>query len=418
MNVKIKRGNIAGTIFAPSSKSFTQRYVLYSAFSNIPVNLNNISFSDDEIISIKIAEKCNAKIEYNRKNMHIIPDFRCPDRIYVGESGTSYRLTIGLLCARGCNTDIRGEESLAGRPVNILVDALSQAGSLFTRKKDGFYAVNAKGSSNRAVQIDGSISSQYVSAMLFYYSIIGKGAFTVNNAVSTNYLKITENCLENFGVSIQEENGRYSILQQTPKEITVNIEGDYSSASYFIVLGIFTGNIKIKNLNYLSVQPDRIVIDLINEATGCIKIGKDEIEVKKADVIKKIIVDAAESPDLAPVMSVIGIFSPEGVEIRNYSRLKVKESDRFSGIVGMCKSFGAAVTVTDSFIEIKKGELKFPDYIEYSDHRMIMSAVIAGVISGSGTEFGKCESINKSYPEFLNDLKRIGIEIYFSPDLI
>ncbi len=100
MNMKVRKGEIFGTIFAPSSKSFTQRYVLYSAFSNKPIKINNVSFSDDEIISIKIAETCNASIVYDKKSIRIKPDFRCPDGIYVGESGTSYRLSLGLLAAR------------------------------------------------------------------------------------------------------------------------------------------------------------------------------------------------------------------------------------------------------------------------------------------------------------------------------
>ncbi len=417
MKIRIKRGSIGGTIFAPSSKSFTQRYVLYSAFSNKSVRLNNISFSEDEIISMKIAEKCNAVIKYDRKNMHIVPDFLCPENIYVGESGTSYRLSIGLLCSRKCRTSINGEASLARRPVDTLIMALSDAGSRFNKKEDGFYSVDGQRATSIPVEIDGSISSQYVSSMLFYYSILGGGSFRAINTVSRDYLKITESCLANFGVKVENNDGMYQIINHNYLEKTVDIEGDYSSASYFIVLGIFTGNIIIKNLNYMSLQPDRKILDLVNNATGSIKYGSAGIEIRKADHINRITVDAAVSPDMAPVISVVGIFSEEGVQIYNYKRLMAKESDRFNGIVNMCRSFGADVTVNDSCIKIKKGRNLCPDYIEYSDHRMTMSSIIAGVIAGSNTEFGKCESINKSYPEFLNDLKKIGVDIYFDANL-
>ena len=417
MNIRIRKGNIGGTIFAPSSKSFTQRYILYSAFSGKPVKLNNISFSEDEIVSLKIAEKCNSVIEYDRKNITLNPDFRCPDSLYVGESGTSYRLTIGLLCARKCQTSITGEPSLARRPVDPLISALSQAGSKFHKKDDGFYSVDGEYASNIPVEIDGSISSQYVSSMLFYYSLKGGGSFIANSTVSTDYLKITENCLANFGVDVYTDGSTYNIDCGTYSEKTVDIEGDYSSASYFIVLGIFAGNITIKNLNYKSLQPDRAIIDLLNAATGCINVKRTEIFIRKAESIKKITLDAAISPDLAPVMSVIGIFSEEGIRIYNYQRLRAKESDRFTGIVNMCRSFGADVVINESFIEIRKGQIKFPGYIEYNDHRMIMSSIIASAIADSNTEFGKCENINKSFPEFLNDLKKIGFDIYFNANL-
>jgi 3-phosphoshikimate 1-carboxyvinyltransferase len=167
----------------------------------------------------------------------------------------------------------------------------------------------------------------------------------------------------------------------------------------------------------MSLQPDRKILELINDATGCIRSGSTGIEIKKADHIKRITVDGAVSPDMAPVISVIGIFSEEGVQITNYHRLRDKESDRFNGIVSMCRSFGAEVIVNDSCIFIRKGRNRFPGYIEYSDHRMVMSSIIAGVIADSDTEFGQCESINKSYPEFLNDLKKIGVDIYFDANL-
>ncbi len=417
MNIRIKKGSIGGTIFSPSSKSFTQRCVLYSAFSGKPVKLNNISFSDDEIVSLKIAEKCNAVIKYDRKSMIINPDFRCPDHLYVGESGTSYRLTMGLLCARKCRTSITGEPSLATRPIETLINALSQAGSKFHKKDDGFYSVDGENAGNIPVEIDGSVSSQYISSMLFYYAIKGGGSFIANNTVSVDYLKITESCLANFGVDVYKVGSQYNVACGTHSKNTLDVEGDYSSASYFIVLGIFTGNIVIKNLNYKSLQPDRKIIELINAATGCINIENTGIFIGKAEHVGKITLDAAVSPDLAPIVSVIGIFSEEGVRIYHYQRLQAKESNRFTGIVNMCRSFGADVAVNESFIEIRKGQIKSPSYIEYNDHRMIMSAIIAGVIAGSDTEFGKCESINKSYPEFLNNLKKIGVDIYFDANL-
>jgi 3-phosphoshikimate 1-carboxyvinyltransferase len=417
MNIRIKSGHISGTVFAPSSKSFTQRYILYSAFSDRTIKINNVSFSEDEIVSMKIAESCNASLYYDKKNITIRPDFKCPEKIYVGESGTSYRLTLGLLSARRCNTVITGEPSLASRPVGILTDSLSDVGTSFTPTTTGFYSVNGEMASRKHVSIDGSASSQFISAMLYYYSILGSGGFTARNLVSSDYVKITEACLETFGVKVLQEGDNYYVKTGDYRETGIDIEGDYSSSSYFIILGIFTGNIVIKNLNMDSLQPDKKILELVNNATGSIHFHQGSIEVDKAEEIKKIIVDASVSPDIAPIISVIGIFSSKGVEIRNYQRLKIKESDRWAGIVHMCRAYGASVSITDELISIKKDIIKEPDYFEYIDHRMIMSAIIAGVIAKSNTEFRNSEKINKSYPEFLNDLKKLGADIYFDANL-
>jgi 3-phosphoshikimate 1-carboxyvinyltransferase len=417
MNAKIKSGNVSGTIFAPSSKSFTQRYVLYSAFSGKPVKINNVSFSDDEIISLKIAEKCNAFLKYNKKYIMIEPDFMCPENIYVGESGTSYRLSLGLLSAKRCTTLIKGEQQLASRPVNPLIKALSDAGSRFKRTEDGFFIASGNNASNKPVKIDGSISSQFISAMLFYYSILGGGSFYISGLVSENYIKITENCLSTFGIKVYSEGNKYSVIDGDYSPKTIDIEGDFSSASYFIVLGIFMGNIKIKNLNMDSLQPDKIIVDVLNKATGSINFQNGEINISRAGHIDEIVVDASTSPDIAPAVSVAGIFSENGVKIYNYMRLKTKESDRWHGIISLCNAFGAYVHTDNEFIEIKRKEVMHPCCLNFTDHRMIMSAIIAGIIAGSDTKFGNVEKINKSYPEFFNDLKRVGLDISFDMNI-
>ncbi|WP_337860356.1 3-phosphoshikimate 1-carboxyvinyltransferase [Ferroplasma sp.] len=418
MNIRIKNGNVSGIIAAPSSKSYTQRYVLYSAFSGKTIKINNVSFSDDEIISLKIAESCNAVLHYDKRNIMVDPDFKCPHDIYVGESGTSYRLSLGLLSAKKCNTLIKGEPELARRPVQALVRALSDAGTLFKPTLDGFFTVYAENSSNKHVKIDGSTSSQFITAMLYYYSIIGTGSFTAENTVSENYVKITENCLYDFGIKIYHEGNNYSVASGDYSQKSIDIEGDYSSASYFIVLGIFTGNIEIKNLDVNSLQPDRIIVSLLEKATDSISYQNGKLVISKASYINEIIVDASISPDIAPVISVAGIFSKNGVKIYNYQRLKTKESDRWQGIMDLSSAYGASVSNNEEFIWIKRKEIKKPSELNFTDHRMIMSAIIAGIIAGSSTKFENIEKINKSYPEFVNDLKRIGTEIYLDANIL
>ncbi len=414
MNTIIKPCKISGIIRAPSSKSYSQRYILYSAFSGKEIELKGISFSDDEIIAIKIAEKCNARIEYDRKNIVVIPDFKCPETIYAGESGTSYRLSIGLLAGRKCITSITGEASLSKRPVDTLINALTHTGIKFTKNNLNFFDIDAINSINMPVKIDGSVSSQFVSSLLYYYSFFENSEFSAENTVSKNYINITIQCLNDFDVSVTENNGKYSLIKKSYNVKSINLEGDYSSASYFMVLGLFTGKITIQNLQKNSFQPDRSIVDIIMESAGSIKIFEDYITVYPSGNIKKIVLDASISPDLAPIIAVIGIFSENGVDIYNYNRLSMKESDRYNGIISMCRSFGASISINKNYIHINKGTVKKPISINFDDHRMIMSSIVAALIAGSETEFTSIEKINKSYPEFLNDLQRIGCDINIS----
>ena len=414
MEIKAKLNEASGSINAPSSKSYTQRYVLYSAFSNKKIKLNNISFCGDELIAIDVAKNCNADIKYDKKNIIIEPDFKCPDMLYFEESGTSYRLGIGLISGRKCYTITSGEKNLASRPVKYLVDSLSSLNIKFDLMGDNFYKINAGGALNRYSYINGSKSSQFISSMLFYYSFYNNSKFRADNIVSSNYIDITVKCLNDFGIYVDNNNGEFKINIGDYNEKTIDIEGDYSSISYFIVLSLFKGKTRIYNLYNKSLQPDRKIIDLINNACNAIKIYDNYIEIERAENIKEINIDVSEVPDLAPIISVIGIFSEKGVKIRNYKRLKFKESDRLNGIIDMVTKFGASIIKNEEFIFINKKEIKKPDTVDYDDHRMIMSSIIAGLISNSNTVYRNIEKINKSYSNFLNDLKKLGCEIEFT----
>ncbi len=414
MEIKVEACEIRGNINAPSSKSYTQRYVLYSAFSDKKIKLNNISFCDDELIAIDIARKCNASIKYDKKNITIEPDFKCPENLYFGESGTSYRLSIGLISGKKCYTTTSGEKNLSLRPVQSLIDSLSLLNVKFNLMETNFYKIDAKNSLNKYIHIDGSKSSQFISSMLFYYSFHKNAKFHGDNIVSKNYIDVTVKCLNDFGVNVNNNNGEFTISSNDYNEKSVDIEGDYSSISYFIILSLFTGKTKIYNLYNKSLQPDKKIINLINNACNAIKIYDNYIEIEKIKSINEIDVDVSEVPDLAPAISVIGIFSYNGVKIKNYKRLEFKESDRLNGIIDMVSKFGADVIKNDEFIFIRKKEIKRPPIIDYNDHRMIMSSIIAGLISNSNTVYRNIEKINKSYPNFLNDLKKLGCGIEFT----
>ncbi|KJE48792.1 MULTISPECIES: 3-phosphoshikimate 1-carboxyvinyltransferase [unclassified Acidiplasma] len=417
MIIEVKPGEIGGIVEAPSSKSFTQRYVLYSAFSGKPVTLRNISYCDDELIAIDIAKSCNAHIEYQRRDVKITPDFKCPKKIYVGESGTSYRLSLGLLAGRKCTTEISGKPALAKRPVEDLISCLENTGSIFYKNSEGFYKIDATNSGNVYCTLNASKSSQFASAMLFYYSFFKSACFGIDSMVSEKYMDITVKTLEDFGINIKRENNKFIIDGYLKSKNDIHIEGDYSSASYFMVLGIFTGNILIKNLKKNSLQPDSGIIKILNDAAGCIEIFDDYIKINKAYEIKTVVVDVSATPDFAPVASVIGIFSKNGVIIKNYQRLEIKESNRYLNILDMVEKFGGIAEIKDDFMFIHPGGIKNPDTLIYSDHRMVMSAIIAGIIAGSKTRYGDIEAINKSYPSFLNDLKKLGADIRFNTEI-
>ncbi len=412
MNITIKGEFKPGIINAPSSKSFSQRYILYSAFSNIPVSLKNLSFSEDEIVAIKIAMACGASIKFDGC-LKIYPKFKCPKTINACESGTSLRLVIGLLAAKRCRTFIYENESLRKRPINDLIKTLEGKNIVFKQNNDGIL-MDASFSNVSDSKIDGSKSSQFVSSMMMYHSIL-LGHLDAYNVVSTDYIKITMKCLNDLGVSVKNRDYKsFDFYSNYIKNSVINIEGDYSSAAFWIILGIFKGDIEIKNLKINSCQPDSKIIEIINSVSERkIDVYDDKIIVHKTRILRDLYIDVNDNPDLAPPISIIGIFSDVSVHILNYKRLEIKESNRAENIISMASSFGAFIKKSDDEIIVSKGEIKRPRNISFNDHRMIMSSIIAGLISSYNIIYEDVENINKSYPSFLKDLSSLGYKIEF-----
>ena len=421
MKAEIYGNSIGGTVQAPSSKSFAQRYILMAGFSERETEIRGLSFSDDEQVAIDIIKRCGARVEYSGRNIHVIPSFHCPEALYVGESATSYRLAAGLLSSRRCRTEFTGMPGLGARPVEPLLNALSGMRVAASVREDGFISLDASGCEVADVAVDGSLSSQFISSLLLFYAFSGKDSrlSLSGGVVSERYVDITIECLRNFGVDVSGNEGCFSISGGNPLAMgEISVEGDYSSASFFIVLGLLASvkGVTVKGLRKHSLQPDSSILGILSGRTHGIMTEQSDGEISvtsRMSEIERIVVDADSEPDLAPPLSVIGIFSSGGIVIKNCNRLEIKESRRASEIMRLAESFGAEVVKDEDTITIRKGRIINPGRLSFTDHRMIMSAIIAGVASGFRIEYENIEKINKSYPDFLTHLKSAGAEVTF-----
>ncbi|KAA8922741.1 3-phosphoshikimate 1-carboxyvinyltransferase [Thermoplasma sp.] len=402
MTVKIYGSGGSGTVALPSSKSFTQRYILGSAFLNKNVTLNYVTITGDDSIAMDIAQKAGASITVSDSSFRIRPSLRCPEEIYVGESATSYRIAVGLLGSAGCITHVTGDPSLARRPMEPLIKALEANDVHLTLNSEGFYDVNGTESKKRYVEVDG-VSSQFVSSMIFYYAKKGGGEFLVKNMRSPGYVYITKRVLYDLGYFVNIEK-TITINPSGVWKTAIDVEPDYSSLAFFLVLGLLSENVDIRfNIKRMSrIQPDSVLLDMFKDN---IAIDRDTVRVLPG-IKDRVTVDADRNPDLCPPLSVIGIFSDYGVEIDNYARLRTKESNRYEGMVDMASRFGAIVEDNGKDLFIKRGELKNPGTLSYSDHRMIMSAAIAAAVSGLEITVDNETKVSKSFPGFFKELSR------------
>ncbi|MCL4340888.1 MAG: 3-phosphoshikimate 1-carboxyvinyltransferase [Candidatus Thermoplasmatota archaeon] len=421
MRISGRGSDISGTVTVPSSKSFSQRCILYAGFSETDARIGPLAFSNDENIAIEIVKNCGLNIVISGSYIEISGKFNCPGLINVGESGTSYRISLGLLAAKGCRTEITGEGLLAARPVRPLVESLERCGARFEFKPDGFPVIDSGGMDMKTCVIDGSLSSQYVTSLVMASSLkAGQSSIRIlGRTVSPDYLKITEETLELFGVTARKDGDSYTVTRKTrPEKLHIEIEGDFSSAAVMLVLGVLGSDhgIRVRGLGRKSIQGDSVIVKMLADAGSNINWESgpegDCIICRKSD-LKKITVDADRYPDLAVTLSITGIFSPAGVEILNPGRLRLKESDRLDAIVKMAGRYGSHIDLNDDCLEIHPGNGMKPQdiLVESMDHRIIMAEVCAMVLSGSTGLIKFHHEVSKSFPAFFWELEKLSVDV-------
>ncbi|MGC8514519.1 MAG: hypothetical protein ACP5OC_00090 [Thermoplasmata archaeon] len=407
--------DLHGEVTAPGSKSFTQRAVLISAFSSTPLALGNVAFCDDDLISIEIAKKCGLNVSSYKNSIKVQGEFRNPDRIFAGESGTSYRLVIGLLAGKRSVIDIEVSRQLAGRPIRPLLDALSERGLTY-RLNDLTLHLDGSRITSGKIRIDGSESSQFVSACILFQSMIGgEGIVMISErSVSSGYVKLTASILSRFGPAVKETGDGFKVTGEfNHAPLSLSADGDYSAAGFLFAAGLLCSpdGIIVHGLQHNSDQPDSAILQMIPCNSEAAKEGSYTVSKRQ---LEQITVDAASNPDLAPPLAVLGMFSEAGCRIMNPGRLRGKESDRYADIKRLARAFGSRIQDSGDLLFIRKGDSgRHPELLEFTEHRMIMAGIIAGIASGKPVMHSNVEKIAKSYPSFLSDLKRLGAGVEF-----
>lgn len=414
VRVRVLPGEISGIVNVPGSKSFTQRAVLLSAFSETPLELGNVAFCTDDLIAINIARKCGLDVSSQKGKVTISGSFEPPKQINAGESGTSLRLSIGLLAGKGVKTKIEMSPNLYRRPVQPIIRALEQNNVRFQMSNNSLH-LDATNCTDGTVSVDGSVSSQFISSLIMFQCLrkSNRKVSVYNAQVSKGYIDLTTRIIKKFGLDVKEDQNNYTVDGDFYKDkISLVSDGDYSSASFLAALGLLCSNsgIELRGLTYESDQPDSLFFSnsLIDREPL-----QETIKVSKRD-LPELIFDSSLTPDLAPVAAVLGIFSKNGVGILHINRLVSKESDRKKGIINLCRSFGADIVENEDAVFIKKGSsVSTAGELYFDDHRMIMAGILAGIASGKSVIHNNVENIAKSYPQFLDTIQSLGAEVEY-----
>ncbi len=413
MTAKITPSELSGQINVPSSKSYTHRLIIAVAFLSLSdVKISNVVFSEDVFATIDCLTKLGAKIIVRENSAEVVvsPIKTLPKSalLDVKSSASTLRFLMPILAFSGTEADFLRSSGLKQRPLAPIKEVFNRCG---IDVKDLDVLSVKSGNMPKSVRIDGSVSSQFVSGLMFAAAVAKKPCEieVVGATVSKGYVDITIDVLKKFGVKVTENDSVYFVEKtDAPKTIEYTVEGDWSNAAYFLVGGALSKKgVTVCGLNIETLQRDANVLDVIKKVGAQVSIESGNITVKR-DSLKPFSYNAENTPDLVPALAVLAANIKGESTISGVSRLKIKESDRLTETVKMLNAASIKTSIIDDVLKIYGGAPEGAEFCGASDHRMVMAETLLALYAKGLSKVTGVENVAKSYPNFFDDIKNLG----------
>lgn len=426
MKIKIKPGNLKGTIEIPPSKSYSHRAVIAAALaeSEKKSKIDNLKFSVDITTTTDIMENWGAEIERFESALDIVGNSGkvVPRDKYVqcNESGSTIRFLIPIGITRENELIFDGKGKLVDRPLDSYYKIFKEQGLKY-ETTGGKLPLTVNGKLKPAnYEIDGNISSQFITGLLYALPLLeGDSKLIINkNLESKGYVDLTLEILKLAGIEIVNNDYKSFDIRgnQTYKPFDYTVEGDYSQVAFWIVAGIISANrdneVKCLHVNKNSLQGDREIIEIVTRMGANLEIFDDYVIVKPSKT-KGTIIDISQCPDIGPILTVLAALSEGETRIINGERLRIKESDRITSIKTELNKLGGNVAEEGDSLIIQgvDGFTGGVTVSAWNDHRIAMSLAVASTRCEEEIILEEAESVRKSYPHFWDDFVKMGGEI-------
>lgn len=383
-----------GDVQLPGSKSLSNRLLLLAALAEGETHITNLLDSDDvkHMLNALKLLGVHYQLSADRRSCTVKgtgKPFSTDQAIelFLGNAGTAMRPLCAALCLGQGDFTLTGEPRMSERPIRDLVDALRPLGAEVTYLQDEGYpplTLHAKGLKGGRVSIRGNISSQFLTALLMAAPLAENDLVidVEGELVSKPYIDITLHSMQLFGIEVDNENyKRFTIRSgqtyRSPGEVMV--EGDASSASYFLAAAaIAGGTVRVYGVGSESVQGDKAFAEVLQQMGAEVSYGPTWIEVTRGHSLKGIDIDLNAIPDAAMTIATTALFADGPTAIRNVYNWRVKETDRLSAMATELRKVGAEVVEGEDFIEITPpAHLTSAAIDTYDDHRMAMCFSLA-----------------------------------------
>lgn len=427
MQIKITPHPLSGCVQAPVSKSVAHRLLICSALGDRPCTIRCTGTNADIEATIRCLCAMGAKIWWEDDLIHVIPispDHKIPSpaTLDCGESGSTLRFLLPVVCALGLDAQLIGQGRLSSRPLSPLYEELTTHGAMMSANGKLPLEIHAaeNGLTGGKFVIDGGVSSQFISGLLFALPLLNEPAEIVvtGKLESANYIDLTLSALHKFGITpeVTSRGWRFSGNEHYHSPDALTVEGDWSNAAFWFASGVLsTDSLTITGLSGDSLQGDKAIVNLLRQFGANIEHLNDTYTVFPAP-LHGIEIDAAHIPDLVPILSVVAAYAEGETTIRNIARLRIKESDRVETTLFLLGALGVIAFADEDTLTIigasgfSRPTISAPLLSSYNDHRIAMAASI-GAAYASPDEANDAliiedaQAVNKSYPDFYQQFR-------------
>jgi 3-phosphoshikimate 1-carboxyvinyltransferase len=414
--------SVSGQVTLPGSKSITNRILLLSAIADGATTIIGPLVSDDTLHMIDALKKLQVDLTQKDNGDILIHGTRGNFKnksaeIFLGNAGTAFRpLTAALSFSKGQYT-LSGLPRMHERPIKDLVDALLQLNADITYlDQEGYPPLKISPSEimiNGPIKIRGDISSQFLTSLLMAMPLTKKEVVIEieGDLISKPYIDITLNLMARFGIHVKKIDWKHFVIPGSSSYVSpgeIFVEGDASSASYFLAAGALAGDIEVKGIGRNSIQGDVKFAEALVLMGADINILEASIQVTKVAALQAINLDCNHIPDAAMTLAVLALFAKGTTKLLNIGSWRVKETDRIKAMATELRKLGAAVTEGNDFIEITP-PLKIKEHVEidtYDDHRMAMCFSLVSLRNIPIT-INDPACVNKTFPTYFEVLESI-----------
>jgi 3-phosphoshikimate 1-carboxyvinyltransferase len=424
----------AGTVRLPGSKSISNRTLLLAALAEGTTTIHDLLASDDTLVMLGALTSLGIKWEQLDERTHVVhgggghlPNHEAD--LFMGNAGTAIRPLTAALAVIGGDYTLHGVSRMHERPIGDLVDALNAVGTQIEYTgNEGYPPLRIRRGHIHAARMSvrGNVSSQFLTALLMSAPLMARDhAVTIDvvgELISKPYIEITLNLMRRFGVTV-EQDGWASFTVQPGQQYqspgSIHVEGDASSASYFLAAGAIAGGpVRVEGVGKESIQGDVRFADALELMGATVTRGENWIEATSNGVLKAIDADFNHIPDAAMTIAVAALYADGTSTLRNIASWRVKETDRLAAMATELRKVGATVEEGADYLRVTPPEVLQPATIDtYDDHRMAMCFSLASLDGaarrGNAMRINDPKCVAKTFPDYFETFAGIAKDELF-----